>query len=88
MKLKFESSFARDLKRIKDARLRKRVAVLIERLEEAADLSEIEGIKKLKDTRDAFRLRMGDYRLGLLLRDEEVVLVRLLDRKDIYRHFP
>ena len=88
MNVRYESSFARDLKRIKDAILRKRIAALIVRLEAASDLSEIEGVKKLKDASDAFRLRMGDYRLGFLLRDGDVILVRFLDRKEIYRHFP
>lgn len=88
MNVRYESSFARDLKRIKDAILRKRIAALIVRLEAASDLSEIEGVKKLKDASDAFRLRMGDYRLGFLMRDGDVILVRFLDRKEIYRHFP
>ncbi len=46
-----------------------------------------EGLKKLKDAQDAYRLRIGDYRLGLLLREGAVILVRFLDRKDMYRHF-
>lgn len=88
MNVRYESSFARDLKRIKDANLRKRIEALILRLEAASDLSEIDGVKKLKDASDAFRLRMGDYRVGFLLRDRDIILVRFLDRKEVYRHFP
>lgn len=35
-----------------------------------------------------FRIRIGDYRLGCVLVDETLCLVRLLDRKEIYKHFP
>jgi len=33
-------------------------------------------------------MRIGDYRLGFLLRDRVVIMVRFLDRKNIYRYFP
>lgn len=88
MKVKFESSFARDLRRIKDRRLQERVAEAIQRFENAENLYEMEGVKKLRDARDAYRLRIGEHRLGLLIREGAVVLVRFLDRKDIYRYFP
>jgi mRNA-degrading endonuclease RelE of RelBE toxin-antitoxin system len=31
---------------------------------------------------------LGDYRLGLVIEDDIVTLVRILHRKDIYRYFP
>jgi len=51
-------------------------------------LLEIDGLKKLKGEQEAYRLRIGEYRLGFLLRSGDVVLVRFLDRKNIYRYFP
>jgi mRNA interferase RelE/StbE len=35
-----------------------------------------------------FRVRIGDYRLGLREQDSKVYLVRFLHRKEIYRYFP
>ena len=37
---------------------------------------------------DFYRIRVGDYRLGLELEGEEVVFVRCLHRREIYRYFP
>jgi len=88
LKVKFESSFARDLRRVRDLKLQARIADAIRRFEDIESLLEIDGLKKLKDEQDAYRLRIGEYRLGFLLRDGVVVLVRFLDRKDIYRYFP
>lgn len=88
MKVKFESSFARDLRRIQDRKLQERVGEAIQRFEDADTLFEIEGIRKLRDAQGAYRLRISEHRLGLLSRGDSVILVRFLDRKDIYRYFP
>jgi mRNA interferase RelE/StbE len=88
VRVEFESSFARDLRRVRDRRLRERIAHVIEQLEAAKDLQEVEGVKKLKDAEGAYRLRIGDFRLGFLLKDRVVILVRFLDRKEVYRFFP
>ncbi len=88
MRVEFESSFARDLRRLKNRKLKQQVADIINRFETAEDLYDIAGIKKLRAARDAYRLRVGDHRLGFLLRSRVVIFVRFLDRRDIYRHFP
>ena len=44
-------------------------------------------VKKLKG-RDAWRIRVGDYRLGLAFEEEVVVFVRVLHRREVYRYFP
>ena len=88
MKVRFESSFARDLRRIKDRELRKRVREAIERFETATKLREVGDVRKLKGAREAYRMRIGNHRLGFLFREEEIILVRFLDRRDVYRYFP
>ncbi len=35
-----------------------------------------------------FRLRVGDYRIGLAVDGDTVDVVRVLHRRDIYRAFP
>lgn len=37
---------------------------------------------------DYYRLRVGDYRIGLEIEGEIIVFVRCLHRRDIYRYFP
>jgi len=36
----------------------------------------------------AYRIGIGDYRIGLILEDETLIFVRFLHRKDLYRYFP
>lgn len=88
MKVEFKISFAKDLKQINDKGLLKRVAGVIEEVERASSLTEISNLKKLRDRGDYYRIRIGDYRIGLNFKDGTLMFVRLLNRKDIYRYFP
>ena len=88
MKVEFKESFARDLRNVKGAKLLGRVRELIEAIEQAGSLDEITHLKKLRGGKDFYRVRVGDYRLGLLLKGSAVTFVRFLHRKEIYRYFP
>lgn len=88
MKVAFRTQFARDLKSVKDKRLLSRVREAIEGVEKANSLTDIPSLKKLKGAKNYFRLRIGDYRIGLALENNTLIFVRLLNRKEIYKYFP
>lgn len=88
MKVEFNNSFLRDLKQLREKRLKERVAEMIRFVEQAEGLDAITGLKKLSGESRYYRLRLGDYRAGIMLDDDTVVFVRFLHRKDIYRYFP
>lgn len=73
---------------MRDKALRERIKETIERVEEAQTLQEIGNIKKLRGGERYYRVRIGDYRLGLALEGDTVIFVRFLHRKDVYRYFP
>ena len=88
MKVAFRTQFAGDLKSVKDKRLLSRVREAIEGVEKANSLTDIPSLKKLKGAKNYFRLRIGDYRIGLALENNTLIFVRLLNRKEIYKYFP
>ena len=88
MKAVFRKSFARDLKRIKDQGIRNRILQAIEQVESVSNLQSIDGLKKLSGSGSFFRIRIGDYRIGLAFDGESVEFVRCLPRRDLYRYFP
>ena len=88
MKVEFRGSFAKDLKGVKEKGLLGKVREVIEAVEKADSLTELPNLKKLKGGGNYFRVRVGDYRVGVALDGETVVFVRFLNRKDIYKHFP
>ncbi|MBC8492972.1 MAG: type II toxin-antitoxin system RelE/ParE family toxin [Anaerolineae bacterium] len=88
MKVSFEASFARDLRGIKDKSLLKRAELVIAEVKAATALSEIKHLVKMHGYATLYRLRLGDYRIGIEVIEDEVIFVRILHRKDIYRYFP
>lgn len=68
--------------------VQKRLALLIEELEKATALSEITNCKKLTGFKNAYRIRLGEYRIGFFGDKTSIDLVRVLPRKEMYRYFP
>jgi len=89
MKTEFTKSFAKDLKKhAKDKKLLTRIKEIILEVEAAEGTTAINNLKKLKAEGSYFRIRTGNYRLGLIIAGETVTFVRALPRKEIYRYFP
>ena len=88
MKIEFNESFLKDLKAVKDKSVLTKVKAAIEAVEQADTLDQITHLKKIRGSQEYFRIRIGDFRLGLKLEGDTVVFIRFLNRKDIYRYFP
>ena len=88
MKTAFKASFLKAIEKIRDQQFKSEVAQVIEKVEAAHDLRNFANLKKLKGHRKHYRIKIGDYRLGLKIIDDVVFFVDLANRKDIYKHFP
>ncbi|MBU1193744.1 MAG: type II toxin-antitoxin system RelE/ParE family toxin [Proteobacteria bacterium] len=89
MILDFKKSFVKDLKKFKtDKPFLERVRQVIQQVEAAQDIHSIHNLKKLKAQGNHYRIRMGDYRLGLVIENNTICFVRCLHRSDVYRYFP
>jgi mRNA interferase RelE/StbE len=86
----FKDSFLKDIRSIKDKKLLSRVEQFILAVESVDNLSQIPNLKKLKGQKNKvyYRSRIGNYRVGLVIKQDTVVFVRFLDRQEIYRYFP
>jgi mRNA interferase RelE/StbE len=88
MNVEFRKSFEKDLGKIKDETVLQRIKAVIEEVENAENLSDVSNVKKLKADGDYYRVRVGDYRIGISISEGVLIFVRALPRKDIYRYFP
>jgi mRNA interferase RelE/StbE len=88
MNVSFRKSFTRDLHKIKNQKLLGELEKRILDIESATALTNISGLKKLTGTKNCYRIRVGEYRIGLIAEEAAVELVRFLHRRDIYRYFP
>jgi len=60
----------------------------MELVKKSKTFEEIPGVKMLTGCEDAFRIRSGDYRIGVFITEESVEFARVVHRKDIYKVFP
>jgi mRNA interferase RelE/StbE len=88
VKLVFRQSFVKDLKKIRMIALRQQLQAVLEQIEQSNSLHDIPNVKHLTNEGPYYRIRIGDYRLGLVVDGEDVIVVRFLHRRDIYRYFP
>ena len=88
MKTLYSKKFLKDLATIpKNERTCIEVFVF-ETLVKLDSLSEIGKCEKLRGYQNYYKARFGNYRIGLKLEGETLILERVLHRKDIYRYFP
>ena len=88
MNLDPSPGFNRDLRRILDRELQRRIARKIQELEASDSITEVSGIRAMRGWENHYRIRIGDYRMGLAVDGNVVTLLRFLHRRDIYRYFP
>lgn len=91
MNVLYRTSFLRDLKKLKKQKADDYNAIYrlaFETLPKANNLQEMSQVKPLTGYPGRYRLRWGDYRLGLEVKADAVELVRVLHRREFYRYFP
>ncbi len=89
MNIRIERFFTRDVNKIKDRIILTKLQGVISKIKNAQSISDIPQSKKMKGYGSFYRIKIGDYRLGLEeISSNEVSLIRFLHRKNIYRYFP
>jgi len=88
MNFEFEKAFVRDFRKVKDKELAIAIQEAIKQVAQASEINEINNLKKLTGYKSAFRIRIGNYRIGIIIENNTVTFVAFAHRKDIYKRFP
>lgn len=89
MKVLYTKKFNKDIDQITtDVKLKKNLLEIITRIKQADALTDLEGTRKIQGYDTYYRIRVGDFRLGIKLTNDGIEMLRFLHRKDIYRRFP
>lgn len=88
MKYFVERSFTKDIKSL-PKEVKEAVKEYFDMVDKAAAFNELsEGLIKLTGYKIYYRHRVGDYRVGIAYRNESVIFIRVMHRREIYRYFP
>jgi len=89
MIVRIDKSFEKDTSKINDAKTKAAIVEVIDNIQAAADISSINKLKKIVGYKNMYRIRLGDFRIGLeYTESNEIILIRFLHRKEIYKRWP
>jgi mRNA interferase RelE/StbE len=83
-----DESFEKDTDEITDKKLLQSIAICINQVQKKSKLSDINNCKKLKGSKNAYRIRIGNYRIGFIFENHTIQFIRFLHRSKIYNNFP
>ena len=88
MKVEPTRLFRRDVRQLGSAQIRRRLEQVIQELIAADNITEVSGVSRMTAPGEHYRIRIGEYRLGITMDGETAILRRFLPRGEIYRRFP
>ena len=88
MEVDFTRNFLKNLENLKNEDLLQKIQDTIDDVIRANSIVEISNIKKLSGYKVYYRIKIGDYRIGIEKIDMQMKFLTVEHRKDIYKKFP
>ncbi len=88
MKVKYRKKFLKQLARTPHWTREQVEKFAFEELPKVSSIGEIGKIEKMTGYDTFYKARFGEYRVGMKLENEELILQTIMNRKDIYKFFP
>lgn len=89
MNVQYRQLFLKDLKKLKKQPVYNSIFKLaLTTLPEINSLQEISDVKPMKGYPNRYRIRVGDYRIGIEVCNDSIEMIRVLHRREFYRYFP
>lgn len=87
MNVHFSRRFDKQLDGIKNPDLIEQIRKAVEDTIRAKKPQDIPNIRQLRRNKKAYRIRIRDYRIGIIILGSEAGFMDIAHRKDIYRSF-
>ncbi len=88
MRINYKKQFLKDLSKLPSP-YRKRIETLVfETIPGESTHDVIQRLSKLSGHNNYYKVRLGEYRIGIYFENDFLEFKRVLHRKDIYRYFP
>jgi mRNA interferase RelE/StbE len=88
LKILYHKNFLKDLASIPLKQRTKIEDFAFAQITKATSLQSIGNVEKLKGRNHYYKIRFGDYRVGLHFQADVLTFERVLHRKEIYRFYP
>lgn len=88
MKVDFTKRFEKQLDKINDVDLLNEISKVVKECIDKQTLHSIHSVKKLKGYKNYYRIRTGNFRIGITYKDKTIIFCAIYDRKEFYKFFP
>jgi mRNA-degrading endonuclease RelE of RelBE toxin-antitoxin system len=89
LEIQYRQLFLKDLKKLRKQPVYDQIYELaFTTLPNVRSLQEITNIKAMKGYLERYRIRVGDYRIGIVFEGNSIEVMRVLHRREFYRYFP
>lgn len=86
MKIEITKKFRKQVDKSADTKTKKKLLSILEQMQKASSLSDIHHLKKLKGYKNTYRIRLGEYRIGIYVENNVVIFAAFDNRSDIYKY--
>ena len=88
MQIEITRKFQKQIDDCKDKRIKLKVLGIIQAVIMSEHMNGFTNLKKLTGYKNSFRIRLGNYRIGILIDNKTVIFAAFDHRSDIYKYFP
>jgi len=88
MEVKVNKKFLKELSDLPVKTKEKAEKLVFDEIPTCQDINDISNLQKLSGYKSYYRIRLGQYRIGLRYIKGILIFERIMHRKDIYRYFP
>jgi mRNA interferase RelE/StbE len=88
MIVKYNKNFLKELNKLPNNISANIENFVFETLPKNDNLQSVGKIEKLSGHKNCFKVRFGNYRVGIKKQDDEIIIATVKHRKEIYKFFP
>ena len=88
MQIELTRKFQKQVSTYNDQHLRLKIHAIIEAVIASDNMNEFPNLKKLTGYKNSYRIRLGSYRIGIVIENKTVIFAAFDHRSDIYKYFP
>jgi len=88
MKIKYSKKFLKQLAAVPSDIRSKIESFVFEELVSTLSIYELGKVEKMKGYDGFYKVRFGNYRLGLVLENEIITIKTVMHRREVYKFFP
>jgi mRNA interferase RelE/StbE len=88
MQIELTRKFQKQVENCNDKHIKSKILAIVQAVIDSENLNEFPNLKKLTGYKNFYRIRLGNFRIGLVIEDKTIVFAAFDHRSDIYKYFP